>query len=418
MSPDTGTRELADGRPAYRLVRSEDIELSGALPGRSGGLTTCRLVDGTLGSTHMALTLWGQKGAHPTLAKPFATLPTSCQPATTTIDVRAYDGAGSGGSGTFTPTDCAGVPFTPSLVVGPKQTEPDTPGEATATLQVPAPVGDNRVQANVRRVELKLPADHVLVVDKAAGIVAGPVLAALGGPYPVQSLGDRGTDVAALQELLRHHVRQGGTSGTGIRGVSGGERSLSTIEVRGIYGAMTVAAVKGFQSTHGLPVTGIALETTWMTIVPTLGRLPARSVVVTGLGDREGNGGTQVMRAAGSAARRLGDRSTVASTLHLESDDSAPSAETEGFVLGSYRFVEYKSDPHPSTLQRVLLLAGPDTRSIERGLATADATWLARDLTNEPASTLYPETFAARAREIADVVEDQAGANDHGRVAE
>jgi quercetin dioxygenase-like cupin family protein len=54
---ETGTRELADGRPGYRLVRREDIELAPALPGRSSGLTTCRLVDGTLGSTHMALTL-------------------------------------------------------------------------------------------------------------------------------------------------------------------------------------------------------------------------------------------------------------------------------------------------------------------------------------------------------------------------
>ncbi len=57
MTGETGTHELADGRPGYRLVRREDIELPDALPGRSSGLTTCRLVDGTLGSTHMALTL-------------------------------------------------------------------------------------------------------------------------------------------------------------------------------------------------------------------------------------------------------------------------------------------------------------------------------------------------------------------------
>ena len=57
MTGDTGTRELADGRPGYRLVRREDVELADALPGRSSGLTTCRLVDGSLGSTHMALTL-------------------------------------------------------------------------------------------------------------------------------------------------------------------------------------------------------------------------------------------------------------------------------------------------------------------------------------------------------------------------
>ena len=57
MSGETGTYELADGRPGYRLVRREDIELTDALPTRSGGLTTCRLVDGARGSTHMALTL-------------------------------------------------------------------------------------------------------------------------------------------------------------------------------------------------------------------------------------------------------------------------------------------------------------------------------------------------------------------------
>lgn len=57
MTGDTGTRELADGMPGYRLVRREDVELADALPGRSSGLKTCRLVGGSLGSTHMALTL-------------------------------------------------------------------------------------------------------------------------------------------------------------------------------------------------------------------------------------------------------------------------------------------------------------------------------------------------------------------------
>ena len=57
MSGDSGTRKLADGLPGYRLVRREDVELTDALPGRSRGLRTCRLVGGALGSTHMALTL-------------------------------------------------------------------------------------------------------------------------------------------------------------------------------------------------------------------------------------------------------------------------------------------------------------------------------------------------------------------------
>ena len=62
MSGDSGTRRLADGMPGYRLVRREDVELAPALPGHAHGLESCRLVDGTLGSTHMALTLVSLEG--------------------------------------------------------------------------------------------------------------------------------------------------------------------------------------------------------------------------------------------------------------------------------------------------------------------------------------------------------------------
>ena len=57
MTGESGTRRLADGMPSYRLVRCEDVEPAEALPGHASGLRTCRLVDGTLGSTHMAMTL-------------------------------------------------------------------------------------------------------------------------------------------------------------------------------------------------------------------------------------------------------------------------------------------------------------------------------------------------------------------------
>jgi mannose-6-phosphate isomerase-like protein (cupin superfamily) len=61
---DSGTRDLADGRPGYRLVRREDVELEEALPGHSSGLNSCRLVSGALGSTHMALTLASLADGH------------------------------------------------------------------------------------------------------------------------------------------------------------------------------------------------------------------------------------------------------------------------------------------------------------------------------------------------------------------
>lgn len=64
MSGDSGTRRLTDGMPAYRLLRREDIELADALPGHAAGLETCRLVDGSLGSTHMAMTLVSLSAGH------------------------------------------------------------------------------------------------------------------------------------------------------------------------------------------------------------------------------------------------------------------------------------------------------------------------------------------------------------------
>ena len=64
MSTETGTRRLADGMPAYRLVRREDVALAEALPGQSSGLTSCRLIDGSTGSTHMTLTLVSLSDGH------------------------------------------------------------------------------------------------------------------------------------------------------------------------------------------------------------------------------------------------------------------------------------------------------------------------------------------------------------------
>jgi len=160
----------------------------------------------------------------------------------------------------------------------------------------------------------------------------------------------------------------------------------------------------GGQLSEHLAHTAFKAKVADVALVPTLGRVPARTIVVAGLGDRNEVGRNEVMRAAGSAARRLTDRSTIASALHSDvSDESAADGSVEGFLLGSYKFTTYKSDPHPSKIERISLLGDPDNDLIDRGRTTADATKLARDLTNEPADTIYPETLAERAREVADV---------------
>ena len=133
--------------------------------------------------------------------------------------------------------------------------------------------------------------------------------------------------------------------------------------------------------------------------LPSFGRIAAKSITVAGLGlapDED-----SVRGVAGSAARGLGERSVVASTLHLATGSAGAAAE--GFLLGSYRFTAFKSDPHPSKIQRLILLGDPSEEALFKAMARAEATMLARDLINEPAGSLTPEVLAERVRDIADV---------------
>lgn len=136
-------------------------------------------------------------------------------------------------------------------------------------------------------------------------------------------------------------------------------------------------------------------------VVPTLGEMPARAVAVTGLGSKSDVNESVVRRAAAAAIKRLSERSVIASVLHRTHADGVPPA-LEGYLLASYAFTTYKSDPHPSKVQRLVFLGGT-ADGIERGVAISEATSLARDLVNEPAGTLTPEVLAQRARDVADV---------------
>jgi hypothetical protein len=124
----------------------------------------------------MALTLWGTKTDHASLAKPFITLPTRCDvPAATSITVTSYGGQTSTGGAQFTPTACDQVPFSPSLQVGPTTTVADQPGEASAKLIIPTTdtgTGANaRRQAYLKDVALKLPAGLALSAPLANGLI-------------------------------------------------------------------------------------------------------------------------------------------------------------------------------------------------------------------------------------------------------
>ena len=135
--------------------------------------------------------------------------------------------------------------------------------------------------------------------------------------------------------------------------------------------------------------------------LPTLDRVAPKAIVVAGLGSRERLSTNDVRKAAGTAAKRLSDRGVIASTLPGLLEGGA-SATVEGLLLGPYRYTRFKSEPKPIKTQQLILLGG-DQSDVDRGVAFAEATILARDLQNEPPNSLTPDALARKAREVADV---------------
>ncbi|MFN2588069.1 MAG: leucyl aminopeptidase [Actinomycetota bacterium] len=173
-------------------------------------------------------------------------------------------------------------------------------------------------------------------------------------------------------------------------------------ELAGAAAGAVDAALDGALSEHlrDLQFKG---KTGDVALVPTLGRLPAKTLAVAGLGAAGEAGPAELRRAAGAAARRLLDSPTVALALHDAVDHPRGArAALEGVLLGSYKFTDFKSDPKPSRIQSILV-SGAGEEELERGATAAEATMLARDLINTPASALTPDALARRAREVADV---------------
>ncbi|MFH0800599.1 MAG: leucyl aminopeptidase [Pseudomonadota bacterium] len=155
----------------------------------------------------------------------------------------------------------------------------------------------------------------------------------------------------------------------------------------------------------------------------TAGRIPARFVLLIGMGPRE-KFDLEVLREAGSemakAARKV-RASSVALVLErgpvgpagdaaAGCDDSAPSraqAIAVGTILGSYRFDRYKTngkkEPPLHTLTTFLYQgdAVPVRAAVEMGRIAAEAQCDCRDLVNTPALDATPSDLAKRAKELA-----------------
>lgn len=138
--------------------------------------------------------------------------------------------------------------------------------------------------------------------------------------------------------------------------------------------------------------------------------LPVGSVLTVGLGKpRHEWPSDTVRRAAGVAARSLGNAETVITTLGDLPGEDICSAVVEGLILGAYRFSAFRSAktaPKDSGLHRITVLSTAKyaKKQSEHGAAVATAVATARDLVNTPPSHLFPAEFAKRAKALGEAV--------------
>jgi leucyl aminopeptidase len=153
-------------------------------------------------------------------------------------------------------------------------------------------------------------------------------------------------------------------------------------------------------------------------VVPTLGQLSAKRVILTGVGPADNITEDIVARASGAAVRAARDAgaSQLAAALpdNVSHIDAAAVLENAalGAQLGLYRFDDYRGAAAPDADSRREVesvrflssqLAADDAKqALHRADAIAQGVILARDLTNEPGASLTPESFANRAREVAE----------------
>ncbi len=160
-------------------------------------------------------------------------------------------------------------------------------------------------------------------------------------------------------------------------------------------------------------ITGKANE---VTLLHNWGKIPAKRLLVLGLGTQEELTLDKLRSGMAVAARKAQAVGVKQLTIGCSQNkkgrwNSADlvQAVVEGIELGLYRYRGYKQDgdEERESLESVRLCIEGVSQSafqagVERGCAFAEATNAARDLANEPANKLTPAVFADKAKEMAD----------------
>ncbi len=145
-------------------------------------------------------------------------------------------------------------------------------------------------------------------------------------------------------------------------------------------------------------------------LVSTLGRIPAKNILLLGLG-KKGDADLELLRrASGLSAKIVRDFCGIteyATTLHnLDVPKTVKSeraqAVAEGSVLGAYQYIKYRTVDRQKikVIQSITLVGDGVGAFVEKGAVLAECENFVRDLANEPASNLKPEQLANSAKEL------------------
>jgi len=152
-----------------------------------------------------------------------------------------------------------------------------------------------------------------------------------------------------------------------------------------------------------------------ITVIHSLGKLPAARVVVIGLGKPAELSQDKIRGAVAETCRLLRQKGvdSIATGVHGAvmagiSPEAAAQAVTEGALLGLYSFRRHITKEAEHGEIRELIIVGTGQTELpglelgcRRGRLLAEATNLARDMANEPANYMTPGIMAEQARGLA-----------------
>jgi leucyl aminopeptidase len=199
--------------------------------------------------------------------------------------------------------------------------------------------------------------------------------------------------------VTTYTLRKGNPAKTRTDLVVIGVARTSAGDLEACPGAEEVASAYGRKFRPLLTSMGFRGDAGETVRVPTAGTIKAGQLLVVGLGPRDDLTQEVVRRAAGVAARNVGNAASVA--LALPAHDAAHvRAVADGFLLGGYSFKKYKSKSDDSGVADVSILSDGARRqdvvaALDEARTVAELVNRARDWVNTPPNDLTPELFAA-----------------------